>query len=207
MKALSVCQPWAWAIVAGLKTVENRSRPTRHRGPLVVHASKSRRYLQGDYADLLPGLPPWEELDYGALIGVVEVVGCVPLTEVGGDPFASGPWCWLLSQAQPIRPVPFKGHVSLFDTPDDLLERTACGRAALTVRPASRINRRPPDRPLSVGAAGEEQSQLYLISASSSSRAQLCGRSQCSCRPAGNGTRDSQPNDPALLPAHAGETS
>ena len=38
MKALSVCQPWAWAIVCGLKTVENRWRPTRHRGPLVIHA-------------------------------------------------------------------------------------------------------------------------------------------------------------------------
>jgi hypothetical protein len=71
MKALSVCQPWAWAIVSGLKTVENRSRPTRHRGLLVIHASRSRRYLGEDYSDLLPALPPAEELDFGALVGVV----------------------------------------------------------------------------------------------------------------------------------------
>jgi hypothetical protein len=120
MKALSVCQPWAWAIVRGIKTVENRSRPTRHRGPLVIHASKSRRYLGEDYAELLPGLPPEGQLDFGALVGVVEVVGCVPLAEVEGDPFAVGPWCWLLAGARRIRPVPFKGQISLFNVPDNL---------------------------------------------------------------------------------------
>lgn len=120
-----MCQPWAWAIVAGIKTVENRSRPTRHRGPLVIHASKSRRYLDGDYADLLPGLPPVEQLDFGALIGVVEVVDCVPLAEVEGDPFAVGPWCWILSRAQRIWPVPCKGQVSFFGVPDTL---SAAGR-------------------------------------------------------------------------------
>jgi hypothetical protein len=121
MKALSVRQPWAWAIVHGIKTVENRSRPTRHRGPLVIHASRSRRSLAGDYSDLLPGLPPVEELAFGALVGVVEVVDCVPVTEVEGDPFAVGPWCWLLRQARGIRPVPFKGQVALFDVPENLV--------------------------------------------------------------------------------------
>ena len=53
-----------------------------------------------------------------ALVGVVEVVDCVPVEEVEGDPFAVGPWCWLLARAHPIRPVPFKGQVSLFDIPD-----------------------------------------------------------------------------------------
>jgi hypothetical protein len=71
MKALSVCQPWAWAIVHGIKTIENRSRPTRHRGPLVIHASKSRRYSKGDYSELLPTLPPFDQLDFGALVGIV----------------------------------------------------------------------------------------------------------------------------------------
>ena len=40
---------------------------------------------------VLPGLPPWDELDYGALVGVVEVVDCVPLAAVEGDPFAVSP--------------------------------------------------------------------------------------------------------------------
>jgi hypothetical protein len=122
MKALSVCQPWAWGIVHGLKTIENRFRRVHYRGPLVIHASRSRRYCRGDYSGLLPGLPPWDALDYGALVGVVELVDCVPLTEVEGDPFAVGPWCWLLRRPRRLRPVPFAGQVSFFDVPDRLIE-------------------------------------------------------------------------------------
>jgi hypothetical protein len=59
-----------------------------------------------------------EQLDFWALVGVVEVVGCVPLAEVEDDPFAVGPWCWLLARARRIRPVPLKGQVALFDVPD-----------------------------------------------------------------------------------------
>lgn len=40
MKALTVRQPWAWAIAAGVKTVENRTRGTLHRGPLAIHAGQ-----------------------------------------------------------------------------------------------------------------------------------------------------------------------
>src|SRR5262249_28755770 len=87
-----------------------------------VHASRSRRYVKGDSSELLPGLPPWGELDYGALVGVVEVVDCVPLAEVEGDPFAMGPWCWLLGQARRIRPIPFQGKVGFFDLPAWLVQ-------------------------------------------------------------------------------------
>lgn len=40
MKAITVRQPWAWAIANGGKTVENRSRGTTYRGPLAIHAGK-----------------------------------------------------------------------------------------------------------------------------------------------------------------------
>jgi hypothetical protein len=52
---------------------------------------------------------------------VVEVVDCVPLAEAEGDPFALGPCCWLLAQARRIRPVAFKGRVTLFRVPDQLV--------------------------------------------------------------------------------------
>ena len=38
-KALSVRQPYAWLLVNGFKTCENRSWNTQHRGTLVIHAS------------------------------------------------------------------------------------------------------------------------------------------------------------------------
>jgi hypothetical protein len=40
MKALTLWQPWASAILCGLKNYETRSWSTKHRGPLAIHASK-----------------------------------------------------------------------------------------------------------------------------------------------------------------------
>jgi hypothetical protein len=128
MKALSVCQPWAWAIIHGPKRIENRSRPTRHRGPLLIHASKSQRYRRGDYTELLPDLPPWEELVFGALIGVVDVVDCVPFAEVVDDPFAIGPWCWVLDRPRSFSPVPCVGQVNLFNVATSSQEPSHCGQ-------------------------------------------------------------------------------
>jgi hypothetical protein len=96
MKALSIRQPWAWAIVSGLKTIENRSWQTNYRGPLLIHAAKSR----ADLRLVLPdgtAVPP--ELDYGCLIGSAELVDCVPIGAVPPDPFAEGPCCWILRNA------------------------------------------------------------------------------------------------------------
>ena len=42
MKTLSIRPPWAWLIVhlpGPWKNVENRSWPTRYRGPLLIHSS------------------------------------------------------------------------------------------------------------------------------------------------------------------------
>jgi hypothetical protein len=122
MKALSVHQPWAWAIVHGIKGIENRSRRTYYRGPLLIHASKSRRELGDDYSELLPGLPPVEELPFGAIVGIVRLVDCVSLDEVEGDRFATGPWCWLLEEAQPIASeIAWGGQRGLFDFPHDIM--------------------------------------------------------------------------------------
>lgn len=38
MRALTIHGPWAWAIAAGHKTVENRSWTTNYRGTLAIHA-------------------------------------------------------------------------------------------------------------------------------------------------------------------------
>lgn len=38
MKALTVHQPWAWAVAEGFKPTENRSWRTHYRGRLLIHA-------------------------------------------------------------------------------------------------------------------------------------------------------------------------
>lgn len=39
MRAITVQQPWAWAIAEGHKRVENRSQNVRYRGEIAIHAS------------------------------------------------------------------------------------------------------------------------------------------------------------------------
>ena len=42
MKALSIRQPWAGLIIAGIKTIENGPWRTNFRGPLLIQASVAR---------------------------------------------------------------------------------------------------------------------------------------------------------------------
>lgn len=42
MKAISLWQPWAWAVLCLGKDVENRVWRTNHRGPLILHAAQRR---------------------------------------------------------------------------------------------------------------------------------------------------------------------
>jgi ASCH domain len=102
MKALTVRQPWAAAIVAGNKVIENRSRRTAYRGPLLIHAGKA---------------PAGPGLVYGAIIGVCDLVDCLPVAEVEGQPDACGPWCWILSNPRPLTPFACPGKLGLWEAP------------------------------------------------------------------------------------------
>src|SRR5262245_48946606 len=115
MKALTVCNPWSWAIIFGPKRIENRTWATHYRGPLLIHSGISRTWL-GSEGDSLPELPPYDALVYGAILGVVDVVDCVPIASCRGEPFASGPWCWRLANPRPLEtPIPYRGKPGLFD--------------------------------------------------------------------------------------------
>ena len=70
MKGLSVRQPFASQIVIGEKTIEWRSKPFNWRGPLVICASKSA-IIELDNGKRLP---------VGVALGIVDVVGCRPMT-------------------------------------------------------------------------------------------------------------------------------
>ena len=41
MKAITIQQPFASLIIAGIKTLETRSWPTLHRGPLAIHVGRA----------------------------------------------------------------------------------------------------------------------------------------------------------------------
>ena len=72
----------------------------------------------------MPGLPDPSELIYGAIIGVVNVIDCVPYTQVKDQPFAVPlGWCWLLADPRAIEPIPMAGKLGLFSVDlDEILE-------------------------------------------------------------------------------------
>jgi hypothetical protein len=123
VRVLTVRQPHAHLLIhgspsAGLKDVENRSRPTRHRGTLLIQASA--RIDQAAYADYIEAgveLPPAEELVTGAIIGSVQMTGCVRDSRSRwAEP---GYWHWLTAAPRAASPViPLKGQLSMFAAPD-----------------------------------------------------------------------------------------
>lgn len=136
MKCLTIQQPWAWAIIHGPKRVENRSWPTDFRGDLLIHAGKSRKWLENytiharyqtamvkGYVDPLADRPDDGRMVLGAILGVVRLADCVRLEDLGRVmPFAEGPWCWILEDVLAFRePVPFTGAQGLFDVADEVV--------------------------------------------------------------------------------------
>lgn len=119
MKALTVRQPWAWAILHAGKRIENRTRRTNFRGRFYIHAGLAAPNwpIMFDAAEARHGTginPDWFE--YGALIGTAELVDCVwsdrPVMP-WGEPSA---WHWMLDNVKPLRkPIPARGQLGLWE--------------------------------------------------------------------------------------------
>ena len=88
MKAISIKQPWAYLIAAGIKDIENRTWkcPGKYIGERVlIHASKTQyetpMYLltdeQYDSIKQEKRIEINNSLEYGCIIGSVEIVDCV----------------------------------------------------------------------------------------------------------------------------------
>ena len=117
MKCLTVRQPWAHAIIHLGKDVENRSWPTSYRGPLLIHAGSRRDPALCRQLGLNP-----DDLTYGAVIGIVDVVDCVRnSTSEWAEP---DQYHWILENPRPLSgPIPLKGRLGLFEVSADVLER------------------------------------------------------------------------------------
>ncbi len=113
---LTIQQPWAELILLADKDVENRSWRTKHRGPLLIHAGMNlvSKATQADYIAHSPGYEnfPFDRLDYGAVIGVVDVVDCVTKH---ASPYFGGPFGFVLANPRRFtRPLPMKGRLGMF---------------------------------------------------------------------------------------------
>jgi hypothetical protein len=77
--ALSLKQPWAALLIAGLKTVEIRKWSTQRLGPLWIHAAKIDDPRPEAWAWLPDDFRPLAELR-GGVIGQAVLTGCVTYT-------------------------------------------------------------------------------------------------------------------------------
>lgn len=120
MKALSIRQPWAYLIVAGIKPVENRTWLTHYRGPLTIHAgvrpaSETIERIEQHYGIKIPR----EQLQFGGIVGTAELTGIVMSSS---SPYFEGPYGWVLTKPRRVKFVSWRGQQGLFDVPDDVLK-------------------------------------------------------------------------------------
>ena len=117
VRVLTVRQPWAWAIIQGGKDVEKRSWPTRHRGPLLIHAGSAFEHDGYETVERLATRPPpaAKEFVHGAIIGVVELVDCVQDSD--SEWAVPGQWHWCLGGPQTVEAVPCPGKLGLWRPP------------------------------------------------------------------------------------------
>ena len=140
MKAITVRQPWAWAIMCGLKDVENRSRNIagNYRGPLVIHAGLAK-FEQDNMASRAHRDAHGTELStvvhFGAALGVVDLIDVHESGEQGActwDESLCSEWAMvgglhlLLINPRPFaKPIPYRDKLGLWEFPDDLLPEVA----------------------------------------------------------------------------------
>ena len=152
MKALSLRQPWAWAVTHAGKIIENRRWRTTFRGEFLIHAALGMEvdeYAEAkdaieDVCGIASGIevPPMAELLRGGLVGLSNLVDVVPPRPefmLGGverhyppypceDDFQ---WRWhmreqygfVLEHTTAIPFVPMRGMPGFFEVPEDIVQR------------------------------------------------------------------------------------
>ena len=120
LRAISVRQPWAWAIIHAGKDCENRSmaaaksfRPAIGRR-VYIHASSYRWDLTNAAAYLKARgivMPPVEELYFGGVIGSVLITDIVT---AHSSPWFHGPAALVLADPRPEPFLRLRGQVGLF---------------------------------------------------------------------------------------------
>ncbi|MEO6809750.1 MAG: hypothetical protein ABI353_11620 [Isosphaeraceae bacterium] len=147
MKILTALQPFASLIAFPdsdplAKRIENRFAETPYRGPVLIHAGKSRERLRpdktGEY-DAVWGLPI-APMAFGAVVAVVNLMDCFRVTAtsegiqwmpreaarrwpwVEKDRHAQGPVCWILGNVRTLaEPIPWLGKQGLREADVELV--------------------------------------------------------------------------------------
>ncbi|VTU38484.1 ASCH domain protein [Variovorax sp. PBS-H4] len=132
MKAISIRQPWAWLIVHAGKDIENRTWPTRYRGPVLIHAAKGMTreewedawtFAQGTGASpkaIAAGITR-DTIERGGFVGIAELIDCVMPARRVSSWHMDGCFGFKLANVRPLPFTPYKGALGLFDVPQGIV--------------------------------------------------------------------------------------
>ena len=124
MKVLTIRQPWASLIMAGLKEYEFRSWKTNYRGELLIHAGKTiDKEAEKRLKKYLPDVLPTEQI-----LGKVELIDCIKVTpqflgglrKINPDIYAKSvfkeEYAWNVKVLEKFNePIETKGKLGLWD--------------------------------------------------------------------------------------------
>ncbi|GAA4242194.1 hypothetical protein GCM10022254_74250 [Actinomadura meridiana] len=139
MQAISVQQPWAFAIARGGKTVSNQALPTAYRGPILVHASM-RVDLTACDSPLIQAAG-WDPRDPLAAIGaIIAVADLDAVCSPTGATCDCGPWAtpgmhhWHLASVRTLpRPIVALGRPGLWEPKPSLVTEVTAKFARATL--------------------------------------------------------------------------
>ena len=125
LRAVTLTQPWATALVKGVKTIETRSWETSYRGWFAIHAAKGwtledREFALEDawrYLQLKP-----EDYPRACILRCVPAEKAEPgeADELFGY-FDAGRFAWFVEQARELRePIPCKGALGWWTVPAEV---------------------------------------------------------------------------------------
>jgi len=151
MQALSVPQPWAWAVARGHKTHLNQSASTYYRGPLAIYAScrVDTASVRNQAVREANENSPDPVAAIGGIVAVVTLEG-ICTAGMSGRPCRCGRWAfpgsyhWLVADPRPLRvPVLALGQPGLWE----LAPAVAAGVARMAGMPElAGVSRHPGER-------------------------------------------------------------
>ena len=149
-RAISLWQPWASAMAAGMKKNETRSWPTAYRGELAICAAKRNLDHDGLAVARNEGVP-LTGMAFGAVLCVVEVYACLPTNSAHiGQPiteqemalgdYSPGRFFWMTRNCRTLTtPLPIVGRQGMWIlTPETVAQIKALLPNAPDQRPGAK---------------------------------------------------------------------
>lgn len=148
IRAFTTRNPWAGLLARGRMRYRTHKDRTHYRGPVAIHAARTRTDLSRrdrefflllakafDLVDVQTLLAQLNRLPHGAIVGLAEVVDCFEITEktwlsltreqLVFANWTPGRWAWVIENARPLeQPIPSRGYQGLFNVtvPEELMQ-------------------------------------------------------------------------------------